>query len=152
MLDQCWATVYDACPTLVQHWVDVSYLLGRAHCHSPLEFTRKSRWGTPWTLMKWPPNSDDQRGQSPGDWPVLQRKDCWVDNILLVDIATTTNQKDEIWVKLWDNFVLKSKLFRYSQLLWISKRLISPRGLLELSVLWILPPECMYQQPSHARH
>ena len=28
MLDQCWATVYDAGPTLVQHWVDVSCLPG----------------------------------------------------------------------------------------------------------------------------
>ena len=27
-LDQCWSTIYDAGPTLVQHCVDVSYLLG----------------------------------------------------------------------------------------------------------------------------
>ena len=27
MLDQCWASVYDAGPALVQHWVDVSCLL-----------------------------------------------------------------------------------------------------------------------------
>ena len=28
MLYQCWSTVYDAGPTLVHHWVDVSCLLG----------------------------------------------------------------------------------------------------------------------------
>ena len=28
-LDQCWATVYDAGPTLVQHWGDVSCLPGK---------------------------------------------------------------------------------------------------------------------------
>ena len=28
MLDQCWASVVDGGPTLVQHWVDVSCLLG----------------------------------------------------------------------------------------------------------------------------
>ena len=28
MLDQCWSTVYDAGPTLIQHRVDVSCLLG----------------------------------------------------------------------------------------------------------------------------
>ena len=31
MLYQCWATVYDAGPTLVQHWVDVSCLQGNDH-------------------------------------------------------------------------------------------------------------------------
>ena len=30
MLVQCWSTVYDAGPTLGQHWVDVSRLLGGA--------------------------------------------------------------------------------------------------------------------------
>ena len=30
MLAQCWPTVYDAGPTLDQHWVDVSCLLGYA--------------------------------------------------------------------------------------------------------------------------
>ena len=29
MLNQCWSTVHDAGPTLVQHCVDVSYLLGQ---------------------------------------------------------------------------------------------------------------------------
>ena len=29
MLKQCWSTVYNASPTLVQHWVDVSCFLGR---------------------------------------------------------------------------------------------------------------------------
>ena len=28
MLDQCWATVWDAGPTSIQHWAIVSYLLG----------------------------------------------------------------------------------------------------------------------------
>ena len=28
MLNQCWATVYDACPTLDKHWVVLSCLLG----------------------------------------------------------------------------------------------------------------------------
>ena len=28
MFDQCWPTVYDAGPTLVKHWVDVSCLPG----------------------------------------------------------------------------------------------------------------------------
>ena len=28
MLDQCWASVVDGGQTLVQHWVDVSFLLG----------------------------------------------------------------------------------------------------------------------------
>ena len=28
MLDQCWPTVYDVGPTLIQHWVNVSRLLG----------------------------------------------------------------------------------------------------------------------------
>ena len=32
ILDQCWSTVYDAGPTLVQYWVDVSCLLGWASC------------------------------------------------------------------------------------------------------------------------
>ena len=27
MLDKCWASVEDGGPTLVQHWVDVSYLM-----------------------------------------------------------------------------------------------------------------------------
>ena len=31
MLDQCWLTVYDVEPTLVQHWVYVSCLLGNHH-------------------------------------------------------------------------------------------------------------------------
>ena len=30
IVSQCWATVYDACPTLDQHWVGVSCLLGRS--------------------------------------------------------------------------------------------------------------------------
>ena len=34
MLDQCWATVYDAGPTLVQHLVGVSCLLGYADLKS----------------------------------------------------------------------------------------------------------------------
>ena len=29
MFDQCWANVVDGGPTLVEHWVDVSCLLGK---------------------------------------------------------------------------------------------------------------------------
>ena len=29
LLDQCWSTVYDAGPTVIQQWVNVSCLLGR---------------------------------------------------------------------------------------------------------------------------
>ena len=28
MLEQCWSTVYDGCPTLIQHCVDVLCLMG----------------------------------------------------------------------------------------------------------------------------
>ena len=31
MFDQCWANVVDGGPTLVEHWVDVSWLLGDPH-------------------------------------------------------------------------------------------------------------------------
>ena len=34
MLVQCWPTVYDVGPTLKQHWMSVSCLLGWAGCHS----------------------------------------------------------------------------------------------------------------------
>ena len=33
MLFQCWASVADACPTFMQHWVDVSCLLENRLCH-----------------------------------------------------------------------------------------------------------------------
>ena len=40
LLDQCWATVNDAGPTLVQHWVDVSCLLGMIKARDPPLFVR----------------------------------------------------------------------------------------------------------------
>ena len=33
MLDQCWPTVYDAGPTLIQHWAIVSCLVGKCPVH-----------------------------------------------------------------------------------------------------------------------
>ena len=35
MLFQCWANVFNAGPTLKQHWVDTSCLLGYSHLLSP---------------------------------------------------------------------------------------------------------------------
>ena len=41
VLDQCWATVYDAGPTLVQHWVDVSCVMQSRSCDHTLAFVGK---------------------------------------------------------------------------------------------------------------
>ena len=41
MLDQCWASVVDGGPTLVQHWVDVivSFMLGQPRMQTVVEQT-----------------------------------------------------------------------------------------------------------------
>ena len=49
MLGQCWASVYDAGPTLVQHWVDVSCLPRRADEAASLQPCQLARftWAAP---------------------------------------------------------------------------------------------------------
>ena len=43
MLVQCWATVYDAWPTLAQHWVNVPCLLGIYTCYTR-QVNNTNRW------------------------------------------------------------------------------------------------------------
>ena len=43
MLVQCWSTVYDAGPTLYQHWVDVSCLLWKHHRYSVVLPSKRSK-------------------------------------------------------------------------------------------------------------
>ena len=47
MFDLCWPTVYDVGPTLVKHWVDVSWMLGRHVTH----ISDRYRYGLLFTVV-----------------------------------------------------------------------------------------------------
>ena len=55
MLVQCWTSVVDGDPTLDQHWIDVSCLLGYHHLNVPFLFLEKF-YTPPLTLSVWGPS------------------------------------------------------------------------------------------------
>ena len=57
MLDQCWSIVYDAGPTLLQHWVDVSCLVERL-VHTGIEPGASISALTAVTPGVWPTKAD----------------------------------------------------------------------------------------------
>ena len=101
MLFYCWASVVDGGPALKQHWVNVSYLLGRQMLFFVVD-------GWPTLNQHWLSNSCLLNSHNnPAGLMIGQCRRCWPDIAPILDIGFFTN------VRRWSHVVQRRRRWLY---------------------------------------